>query len=113
VGGVSAGTFRELREHFGERAAAFAYLLFVLIYVPCVATIAAIRREAGPGWAAFAVAYLTGLAWVVATAYYQAATFAFHPVSSAAWLSLCAAAVAAFLAGLELRGRAMRKGMRR
>jgi ferrous iron transport protein B len=112
-GGVSAGTFRELREHFGERAAAFAYLLFVLIYVPCVATIAAIRREAGPGWAAFAVAYLTGLAWVVATAYYQAATFAFHPVSSAAWLSLCAAAVAAFLAGLELRGRAMRKGMRR
>ncbi|MCD6129135.1 hypothetical protein J7J35_05465, partial [Candidatus Bipolaricaulota bacterium] len=36
---------------------AFAFMAFVLIYVPCLATIGAIRAEAGGRWAAFAVAY--------------------------------------------------------
>ena len=45
---------------------AYAYLLFVLIYFPCIATIAAIKGETGSWrWALFAAAYTTGLAWVV------------------------------------------------
>jgi len=51
---------------------AFAYLLFVLIYFPCIATIAAIKGETGSWkWALFAACYTTVLAWCVSAAVYQ------------------------------------------
>lgn len=51
---------------------AFSYLLFVLIYFPCIATIAAIKGETGSWkWAAFAAGYTTLLAWVVSACVYQ------------------------------------------
>lgn len=52
--------------------AAFCYLLFVLIYFPCLATIAAIKQESGSWrYAVFTAAYTTVLAWVVSAAVYQ------------------------------------------
>lgn len=46
---------------------AFAFLIFVLIYFPCVAVIAAIKKESGSWkWALFTIGYTTGLAWVLA-----------------------------------------------
>ncbi|MBR3472853.1 MAG: ferrous iron transport protein B [Prevotella sp.] len=51
---------------------AFAYLLFVLIYFPCIATIAAIKGETGSWkWALFAASYTTLLAWLVSAMVYQ------------------------------------------
>ena len=51
---------------------AFAYLLFILIYFPCIATIVAIKNETGTWkWALFTAGYTTVLAWVVATLVYQ------------------------------------------
>ena len=51
---------------------AFAYLLFVLIYFPCIATIAAIKGETGSWkWALTAALYTTALAWVVSALVYQ------------------------------------------
>jgi len=51
---------------------AFCFLLFVLIYFPCIATIVAIKHESGSWrWAAFAACYTTVLAWVVSAAVYQ------------------------------------------
>lgn len=51
---------------------AFTYLLFVLIYFPCIATIAAVKGETGSWrWAAFAAIYTTALAWVVSACVYQ------------------------------------------
>lgn len=51
---------------------AFCYLLFVLIYFPCIATIAAIKNESGSWrWALFAAGYTTVLAWGVSAAVYQ------------------------------------------
>jgi len=47
-------------------ATAYALMLFVLIYFPCVAVIAAIKKEAGWGWAGFAMIYTTAAAWLVA-----------------------------------------------
>jgi ferrous iron transport protein B len=91
---------------FGEYGpqAAFAYLLFILIYAPCVAALAAIAREIGMKWMIFAVTYLTVLAWVISTAYYQFATFSAHPSSSASWLGLCAGILITFYIGLRLSG---------
>ena len=51
---------------------AFAFLLFVLLYFPCVATIAAIKGETGSwGWALFAAGYTTALAWIVSAVVFQ------------------------------------------
>ena len=51
---------------------AFGYMLFILIYFPCIATIAAIKQESGSWkWAAFAAFYTTALAWIISFAVYQ------------------------------------------
>lgn len=51
---------------------AFSFLLFILIYFPCVAAIAAISKESGSWrWAAFTIFYTTGLAWLVSFIFYQ------------------------------------------
>ena len=51
---------------------AYCYMLFVLIYFPCIATLAAIKQESGSWkWAIFAAVYTTALAWVVSFAVYQ------------------------------------------
>ena len=52
--------------------AALAYMLFVLIYFPCLATLIAIKKETkGWGWAIFAAVYTTALAWLVAFVVYR------------------------------------------
>jgi ferrous iron transport protein B len=52
--------------------AAVAMMAFVLLYLPCLATVSAIRRETGSlGWMFFSIAYNTGMAWVVAFVVYQ------------------------------------------
>lgn len=53
------------------RASALSMMLFVLLYLPCLATISVIRREAGIRWMFFSIFYSTCLAWVVAFAVYQ------------------------------------------
>lgn len=51
---------------------AFCFLLFVLLYFPCIATIAAIKGETGSWkWALFAALYTTALAWIVSALVYQ------------------------------------------
>ena len=51
---------------------AFALMTFVLLYVPCLATVTTIRQETGSnGWMLFSVVYSTGLAWLAAFVIYQ------------------------------------------
>ncbi len=51
---------------------AFAYLLFTLVYFPCIAAIAAIKGETGSWkWTIFTAVYTTALAWIVSAAFYQ------------------------------------------
>lgn len=55
---------------------AFAYMLFTLLYFPCIATLAAIRQETGSWkWPLFAACYTTVLAWIVAFLVYQIGSF--------------------------------------
>lgn len=86
--GVNEGVFGAMHARFDGQAGAFAYLLFVLLYFPCVATIGAIRREAGRHWAAFVAGWTTLVAYITASSFYQIATWSEHPGSSAVWLSL-------------------------
>ncbi len=50
---------------------AYTFMLFILLYFPCIAAISAIWREAGRGWAVFSVLYTTSLAWLVSFAVWQ------------------------------------------
>jgi len=96
---VDEGVYGAMAARFDGRLGAFAYLLFVLLYFPCVATIAAIVREAGRPWALFVAAWTTGVAYITATIFYQAATFSRHPLGSTFWIAALAAfAVVAVIA---------------
>lgn len=51
---------------------AYSYLLFILLYFPCLATIVAIKNETGSWrWALFAAFYTTAVAWLVSAAVAQ------------------------------------------
>jgi ferrous iron transport protein B len=63
-----------LRTNFSPLAAV-ALVAFVLLYVPCVATLAAIRHEFGWKWTVFSAGYQLALAWVVAFVIYQGGRF--------------------------------------
>jgi ferrous iron transport protein B len=65
--------FRRMRQNFSPTGA-YSYLLFVLIYFPCVSALAAAIREMGAGYGWLLAAYTTILAWTVATLVYQTAT---------------------------------------
>ncbi len=95
-------TFDMIREKFNGTAGAYAYLLFILIYAPCVAAIAAIYRETSLRWAAFSTLYLTLLAWVVSTLFYRTATFAGAPGESALWTGVALALLAGMFLALKL-----------
>ncbi len=94
---VDTGTFGAMAARFDGAAGAFAYLLFILLYAPCVAATAAIFRETGRGWTLFAVAWTTGLGYLFATVFYQSAIFYRDPASSAAWIGGLLALFAAVL----------------
>ena len=102
--GVAAGTFAELQRRFDGAAGAFAYLLFVLLYLPCAAAIGAIFRETTAAWTAFAAFWTTAIAYSASIVFYQAATIGRHPESSAAWIGAVLAGLIATIAVLRLAG---------
>jgi len=59
-----------LREHFTPLSAT-ALLVFVLLYVPCIATLGAIKHEFGTSWAVTSAVYQTAVAWIFAFIVYQ------------------------------------------
>ncbi len=83
---VTQGVYGVMSQQFDGKIGAVAYLLFVLLYFPCVSTTAAMLREVHRGWAIFSMLWTTGVAYGVAVAFYQAATFVRHPFSSFYWL---------------------------
>ena len=76
--GVAEGTFGAMATLFDGKVGAFAYLLFILLYFPCVAAIAAVYRETNFRWSAFVGAWTTGLAYMASVLFYQAAGADIH-----------------------------------
>ncbi|ASP39304.1 ferrous iron transport protein B [Bacterioplanes sanyensis] len=102
--GVQASTFNRMATAFGSPAAAFAYLAFVLLYTPCVATLGAMVREAGPRWMLFVAAWSTGLAYCVAVICYQLTQLGIHPLTASSWILGCCTMVAMCLWQMRLYG---------
>jgi ferrous iron transport protein B len=109
--GVEDTAYAAMRQRFDGRVGAYAYLLFILLYMPCVAAIAAVYRETNLGWTVFATVYVTALAWGVSVGFYQAATIGRHAGTSVAWLAGLAAVFVIYIVALRIVGtRAAPKG---
>ncbi len=102
---VSTGTFAAMQASFDGQIGAFAYLLFILLYAPCVAATTAIYRETSAAWAAFVVIWTTGLAYLTGTLFYQVMTYAQHPQISQFWILVLVSFFTAILAALWLYGK--------
>jgi ferrous iron transport protein B len=108
---VSEGTFGSMVTLFGTKVAAFAYLLFILLYFPCSAAIAAVYRETNLRWTAFAGFWTTFMAYFGAVVFYQSATFKHHPGSSLTWIVAMVAVLATVIFILKLIGHRERGGL--
>lgn len=67
---------------FGSAVAAYSYLIFVLLYVPCASVMGAIARESSRGWMLFSIFWGLNLAYSISTLFYQVATFSRDPLNS-------------------------------
>ncbi|EKO3979021.1 Fe(2+) transporter permease subunit FeoB [Vibrio fluvialis] len=83
---VDASIFGNLNNHFVTGHAAFSYLIFILLYTPCVAAMGAYVREFGTRYARFIAVWTMGLAYASAALFNKAAHFSESPVSSASWI---------------------------
>ena len=102
---VKTNTFAAMQQRYDGKVGAFAYLLFILLYAPCVAATAAIHRETNTGWTVFVVCWTTGIAYMTATVFYQAMTYERHPDYSLMWISGLIGAFVLVIVGLWLTGK--------
>ena len=84
---MSQSAYGLMYQRFDGKVGAFAYLLFVLLYFPCVSTMAATRRELNQSWAMFSVGWSTSFAYAVAVIAYQGLTLMRHPFSASLWIT--------------------------
>jgi len=94
-----ATTVEQLRNAFSSDLAAFCYLMFILLYIPCVATVGALYRELGGFFAVFSVAWSLTLAYSLAVICYQLGTFLQQPLESLLLIAGMAALIAAVYLG--------------
>jgi len=107
---VGSGIFGVMASRFDGQAGAFAYLLFILLYFPCVATIGAIAREAGAPWAVFVAFWTTSVAYVTAALFYQFARIGENPLHSVITISLVAGYAVSLILGLRSYSNRRRPG---
>jgi ferrous iron transport protein B len=101
---VAGGIFGAMAARFDGAAGAFAYLLFILLYFPCTAALAAVYREANMGWTLFVAAWTTGIGYIAATVFYQAAIFTRHPGISMVWIGMMLSIFLVVVMGLRWWG---------
>ena len=101
---VDVSIYANMQLHFAGAAGAFAYLLFVLLYMPCSAAMGALFRESGRNWAIFVAMWCNLLAFAASTLYFQVATFSSHPITSLFWIAFYVGGFLLLTLGLRRRG---------
>jgi ferrous iron transport protein B len=104
--GVHDSTFTTMETLFGSQWAAFSYLVFVLLYTPCVATLGAMARESGIRWMLFVTGWSTGLAYTTAVIVYQLGQLTTQPAIALSWIGGCIAFIALCLWRMRAYGKA-------
>ena len=101
---VSLSTYANMQTHFDGQVGAFAYLLFILLYMPCAAAMGSLVRETGRNWAIFTALWCNVMAFMISTLYYQLATFAAHPLQSLAWVAFYMVSAVLIWWGMHRKG---------
>ncbi len=98
---VQSSTLTNMAALFSSPFAAFCYLVFVLLYAPCVAVLGAVNKEAGWHWTLLVFSWSTSLAYITATVTYQIGTFSANPLFSAIWIAAALLVLAIFIVSLK------------
>lgn len=83
---LSASVYGIMAQRFDGKIGAYAYLLFVLLYIPCVSTMAVIHQEANKQLMWISVIWSFVVAYSAAVIFYQVAKFFLHPMQSLLWV---------------------------
>ena len=102
---VNTATYGAMIRLFGSQSAAFAYMLFILLYFPCSAAISAVYRETNLFWTLFAGFWTTFLAYLASSSFYQLANFSANPRASSLVLGIDAGAFVLVIFLLHQAGR--------
>lgn len=84
---VELSTYQVMQAAFVGQLGAFSYLLFILLYTPCVAAMGAIKNEVGTRWAGFAATWSFLLAYLMATLCFQVGNFLATPFISSIYIT--------------------------
>ena len=98
---IESSTLTNMAALFPGPFAAFCYLVFILLYAPCVAVLGAINKEAGWHWMLLVFGWSTGLAYITATVIYQIGTFSVNPLFSSIWIVSMLSILAVFILNLK------------
>lgn len=90
-----------IKVRFGGWASAMAFLLFVVLYSPCMAALTMLFQEHGAKWTIFSFIYLNLLAWLISTVFYQIAAF---NSQSFIWLGVALLSFVIIFVNLKLIG---------
>lgn len=108
---VSRGTFDVIASKFDGGIGAFAYLIAILLYSPCMSALSAYYRELSAGWTAFVALYATALGYGFGVLTYQVGVFTRDPAVATAWIAAVVGAVVLGVAALAVTGRWARPAM--
>jgi ferrous iron transport protein B len=98
---VATSTLTNMAALFAGPFAAFCYLVFILLYAPCVAVLGVINKEAGWHWTLLVFSWSTGLAYITASVIYQIGTFSVNPVFSSIWIFAMITILIVFIINLK------------
>jgi len=105
--GVEDTTLTNMATLFNSPFSAFCYLVFVLLYAPCVAVLGAVNKEAGWQWTLLVFSWCTGLAYITATVIYQIGVFREDPLFSSLWITSMLTILIVFITNLKRLSRKM------
>ena len=109
---VETSTLTNMASLFSGPFAAFCYLVFILLYAPCVAVLGAVNKEAGWRWTLLVFSWCTGLAYITATVIYQIGTFSVNPLFSSLWITAMLSVLIGFIINLKrLSGKMVPKNL--
>ena len=83
---VTMSTISMLRGLFDGDLGAFSYLLFILLYMPCVATVGAVYKELGSFWTIFSTSWSLVTAYSIAVIFYQAGHLLTDTATALGWI---------------------------
>ncbi|OYQ85031.1 Fe(2+) transporter permease subunit FeoB [Wohlfahrtiimonas chitiniclastica] len=83
---VDDSTVTQIQQYFTSDAAVIAYLIFILLYTPCVAALGSVYREAGAKWTILVASWTFIIGWLLAVAYYQASLLSAGSSTAMFWI---------------------------